>query len=162
MSSVSAEVLIGQEKQLRISLQSPPHGAGGVRRSADHASAFATESFNRGGRVDVSDGRNAFVIAEVGGQARAHKLFPAVFDLLDVGHIGHRASGIEIGKNHNLAGSGKNVGALGHEMHAAKDNIFSRRLGGLLRELVGVSSKIGEANHFIALIVVTEDYEIAA
>ncbi len=58
------------------------------------------------------------------------KLPPAIFDLLDVGHVGQRAAGGQVGQDHlnalaaalgqTLRPVGENVGRFGHEMHAAK------------------------------------------
>ncbi len=48
----------------------------------------------------------------------------------------------------------QNIGALRHKMHAAKNDVFAAGMRRLLRKFVGVAAKIGEANDFIALIVV--------
>ena len=131
---------------------------------------LAAESFDGRRRIDVGHRRYTairFIVAHtitrnIIGNARAHQLLPAVFDLRNFRHVGHGASGIEIWKDDNLAGAGEYIGALGHEMHAAKNNVFAGGPGGLLRQLVRVSAKVGEANHFVALIMVAEDDGIAA
>src|SRR5271154_4001756 len=46
-------------------------------------------------------------------------------------------------------------------MHAAEDDVFASRACGFLRKLVGVSAEIGEANHLVALIVVTKNHALA-
>ena len=73
------------------------------------------------------------------------------------GHVGHRAAGIEIGQNRYLAGVSENVGAFGHKMHATKDDIFAASSGSLLRKFVRVAAEIGEADHFIALVMMPQD-----
>ena len=50
----------------------------------------------------------------------------------------------------------QHVGALGHEVHAAEDDVLGVGLGGDLRELVAVAGEVGEADHFVALVVVAE------
>jgi hypothetical protein len=55
-------------------------------------------------------------------------------------------------------GLAEDIGALGHEVHAAEDDEFSLGgSGGLLGELQGVAAEIGELNHFVALVVVAQD-----
>ena len=59
---------------------------------------------------------------------------PAVLDLAQRRHVGHRAPGGEIGQHDLLVGGGEDVGGLGHEVHAAEHDV--RRLRprrGLLR-----------------------------
>jgi hypothetical protein len=89
-------------------------------------------------------------------------LLPAIFDLSDLGHVGHGTAGVQIGENGYLAGTAQHVGAFGHEMHAAKDDVLAGGFGGFLGEFVRVSAEIGEADYFIALVVVAEDYAFAA
>ena len=56
----------------------------------------------------------------------------------------------------------KHVGAFRHEMHAAEDDVLASGARGLLRQLVGVAAKIGEANDFVALIVMSKNHAFAA
>ena len=53
------------------------------------------------------------------------ELFPRVFDLIDRCHVRHRTSGTEVGQDHTLRWFSQDVGRLGHEVHAAKDNVLS-------------------------------------
>src|SRR5439155_25578127 len=87
--------------------------------------------------------------------------FPAVFPLRDLRHVSHGASGIEIRKDGCLPRPSENVGALRHEVHPAKDNIFAACTCGLLRQFVGVSAKIGEADYLVALVMVSKNDDIA-
>ena len=59
-------------------------------------------------------------------------------------------------------GAAQNVSAFRHEMHAAEDNVFAARMRGLLRKFVGVAAKIGKADDFVALIVVSKNHALAA
>ena len=74
-------------------------------------------------------------MAGVVGQHRRDQLLPAIFYLSDFRHVSHGAAGIEIGKNGNLAGLAEDIGALRHEMHAAKDDVFAARLRCFLSSL---------------------------
>jgi len=47
-------------------------------------------------------------------------------------------------------------------MHTTKDNVLPASVRGLLRELVGIAAKIGETDHFVALIVMTQNHAVAA
>ena len=58
------------------------------------------------------------------------------------------------------ASVGEDVGALGHEMHAAEDDeLDAFLLGRLARELEAVAGEIGELDHRILLIVMPEDHQ---
>ena len=61
-----------------------------------------------------------------------------------------------------MFGTAENVGAFGHEVNAAEDDVSARSSSGFLAKLVRVAAKIGEANDFIALIVVTENDALRA
>ena len=53
--------------------------------------------------------------------------------------------------------AGEDVGRLGHEVHAAEDDVLRVRPGGrLLGELEGVAGDVGELDHLVALVVVAE------
>ena len=93
----------------------------------------------------------------------ASSTVPAVLDLVDRGHVGHRAAGGEVGEDDLLLVAGEDVGALGHEVHAAEHDV--RRLGvgrGLLRELERVAGDVGELDDLVALVVVAEDEHLVA
>ena len=91
------------------------------------------------------------------------KLVPAGLELVDRGHVGHRAAGGEIGQHHLLMRRRQHVGALGHEVHAAEhDELGFRMLRDLAREAERVADVVGELDHFVALIVMAEDDEPVA
>src|SRR5574341_2224509 len=53
----------------------------------------------------------------------------------------------------------QNVSGLGHEMHAAKDQVFGFATArSVLRELERIASQIGVADHVVALVMVTENH----
>ena len=88
---------------------------------------------------------------------------PAVLDLADRGHVGHRAAGREVGQHDLLVVAGEDVRGLGHEVDAAEDDV--RRLGlrcGLARELERVAGDVGELDDLVALVVVAEHEDLVA
>ena len=57
----------------------------------------------------------------------------------------------------------EDVGALGHEVDAAEEDVLGvAATGGLLRELEGVAAEVGELDDLVALVVVAEDDELLA
>ena len=93
----------------------------------------------------------------VGGEAKALEGIPAVFDLRDLGHVGHGAAGVEIGEDDLLSVMPENVGALGHEVDAAKEDVAGVGFGCGLGEFVAIAGEVGKTNDFVALVVVAED-----
>ena len=55
---------------------------------------------------------------------------PGLLDLVDVGHVRHAATGGEVGKNDRRPIVGKDVRRLGHEVHAAEDDVLRLLLRG--------------------------------
>ena len=88
---------------------------------------------------------------------------PALLDLVDVGHVGHRAAGVEVGEDDPLVRAGEHVGRLGHEVDAAEHDVGGlvvvRREAG---QLEGVTAGIRPLDDFVALVVVPEDQEPVA
>ena len=56
----------------------------------------------------------------------AGDLLPRFLDLVDVGHVGHRATGVQVGEDHPLVVAGEHVGGFGHEVDAAEDDVGRR------------------------------------
>ena len=57
----------------------------------------------------------------------------------------------------------EDIGALGHEVHAAEeDELGLGAASGLLGELEGIAPEVRELDDFVALVVMTEDHEILA
>ncbi len=109
------------------------------------------ESLDGGRRVHVGD-RHRDV-----GDAGVVQHVPGVQHLLVAGHIGHRAAGGEVRQHDGLARRGQDVGRLGHEVHAAEDDVVGvGTRGGIPSEFEGIARHIGEGDHLIALIVVTQ------
>ena len=82
---------------------------------------------------------------------------PAIFNLADLGHIRHGAASVQVRQDDLLILAAEDVGAFGHEMNAAEDDVFGAGFGGDLRELVGVAGKVSKSNNFVALVVVAEE-----
>ena len=168
VSGIAPEVLIGKEENFLIgstlpvwrghscprgSAKSPAKRTRRIRRSTNHPTPLAAKRLDRRRRIHIRNRRHP--IARVIGHARAHQILPAVFYLSNLGHIGHRTSSVEIRKYRHLPRLRQNISALRHKMHTAKNDVFATGMPRLLRKFVGVAAKIGEANDFIALIVVS-------
>ena len=85
-----------------------------------------------------------------------------VLDLFDRRHISHRTSGAEIGQYHPLKIFPYDIGRLGHEVHAAEDDVFGVGLRGEARELERVAGQVGVAIDVGALVVVAEQHGVLA
>ena len=69
----------------------------------------------------------------------------------------------EVGQDDLLVVGGEDVGGLGHEVHAAEDDVLGLRARrGLLGELEGVTGDVGELDDLVALVVVAEDEDPVA
>ena len=152
---VAAEVLVGQEEHLAALAaawsSAQVSAVFALRRGADRAAVPAGEGLDRRGGVHVGH-RHGDV-----GDAGLDQLVPALLDLVDRGHVGHRAAGREVGQHHGLGVGGQDVGRLGHEVHAAEDDALGIRPGGgLLGQLEGVAGDVGELDDLVALVVVAE------
>ena len=143
-------MLVGQEENAPIASEGPLKRCAGIGRSADQASVLAAKGLDGGGGVHVGE-RDG-----VGGHAEAIERLPTGFNLGDLGHIGHGAAGIQIGQDHLLAIAAQHIGALGHEVHAAEDDVLCIGVGGNAGELVAVAGEVGEADHFVSLVVMAE------
>ncbi len=151
---VATEVLVGEEQHLpsaRIA-QGPLEDGPGVGRGADRAAVTADERLQGGRRVHVGDRDEPLDVGD-----GAERL-PCLLDLVQVGHVGHRAAGVEVREDHLLVVGGQHVGRLGHEVHAAEDDELG--LGPFLGEHgqpVGVAAGVGPLHHLVSLVVVAED-----
>ena len=155
---VAPEVLVGEEEDLGAALEvgllveGPLEGDVGVGGRAHDAAVAAAERLDVGAGVHVGHRHDAVLDAGVG-----HRV-PGVLDLAQAGHVGHRAAGREVGKDHLLRRRGQDVGRLGHEVHAAEDDELGvRAAGGVAGELEGVAGDVGELDDLVALVVVAED-----
>ena len=86
----------------------------------------AAEGLQVGRAVDVGDRRDRFVGVDDLGQ-----LIPGAAHIAQVGHVGHGTPCREVGQDHLLVVARKDVGHLGHEVHAAEDDEFSVGFGSL-------------------------------
>ena len=173
---VAPQVLVGQKDDLLAALPGPRQRGGGVRRSADDAPVFTDERLDGRRGVDVRDWNNrgpakaghyAYLplprylpVPAVPTSQHLPQFVPARLELLGFGHVGHRATGREVGQHHLLVRCAQHVGALGHEVHAAEHDELGVGMGRHpLRQLVRIADVVGEANDLVALIVMTEDHQ---
>ena len=86
---------------------------------------------------------------------------PGRLDRFEVGHVGHAATGGQVGQVDVDFVAGEDVGGLGHEVNAAKDDRAARRLfsEASLDELEAVAAEIGEPDDLVLLIVVSQNQE---
>src|SRR5258708_4504880 len=155
IGGVAAEMLIGEEKNFFAAFKSPLHDRGSVRAGANRPAVLTGEGFDGRGGVHVCHGRDVQI-------AQRREFAPASLDLADVGHIGHRTAGVEVGQDDSLMLAAKNVCALGHEVDATKDDIAALGLGSLEGEFEGVTEEIGELDDFVALVVMPQNDNILA
>ena len=163
-AGVAPEVLVGEEQHLAaagaavgLGPERPLEHGPCVGRRADRAAVAADEGLQRGRRVHVGDGHEAGDVDDVAERV------PRLFDRVDVGHVGHRAAGVQVGEDHLLVVAGEHVGRLGHEVHATEhDELGVGTLLGEHREPERVAPGVGPAHHLVALVVVAEDEEAVA
>ena len=146
------EVLVGQEEHPLAPLERPVQRALGVGRGADHAAVAADEALDVGrgvhvghrhGRVGDAQRRRACPRPSRPGRSTAMSAIeqPAA----------------RSGRITCCASAGEDVGALGHEVHAAEHDELrvgpGRRLAGQLERVAG---HVGELDDLVALVVVAE------
>src|SRR6266513_2652979 len=156
IAGVAAEVLVGEEKHFFACLEGPVHDASGVGTGANRAAMLAGEGFDGRGRVHICDRDDLARIEE------RRELAPAGFHLADVGHVGHGAASVQVGKNDGLMLEAKNVRALGHKVHAAEDDVAALSLRSLEGEFEGITAEIGELDDFVALVVMAQNHYVPA
>ncbi len=85
---------------------------------------------------------------------------PRLLHLVDVGHVSHGASCVQIRQDHPLVVRGQDIGSLGHEVDAAEDDgVGLVVIGGPLGELERVAPQVGPPDDLGPLVVVAEDQE---
>src|SRR5712664_1722312 len=156
IAGVAAEVLVGKEENFFARLEGPVHDRGGIGTGADRAAMLTGEGLDGRGRVHVSDGDD-FARVDKG-----REFTPAGFHLADIGHIGHGATGVEVGQDNHLVLAAENVRAFGHKVHATEDDVASLGLRSLEGELEGVTTEIGELDDFVALVVMAQNHYVIA
>ena len=87
---------------------------------------------------------------------------PGLLDLVEVGHVGHRAAGVEVGEHDPLVVAGEDVGRLGHEVHAAEDDVGGGAVGREPGQLEAVAPGVGPFHDLVPLVVVAEDQQPVA
>ncbi len=105
-AGVAAEVLVGEEEHLvtdaGVPLRPPPSAHSSTARALDEVHTAppwrADERLEGGGRVHVGDRHDPVDVGDVG------EGVPRLLDLVDVGHVGHRAPGVEVGEDDAAGG----------------------------------------------------------
>ncbi len=100
-------MLVGEEQHPVSALERPLEDRLGVGGGADDPAVPSDEALDRCGGVHVGHGDHRHTPVGVHGLEVTEHLFellPALLDLVDVGHVGHRAAGGEVGKDHRLVG----------------------------------------------------------
>ncbi len=82
--------------------------------------------------------------------------------MADVGHIGHGATSVQVGKDHRLVLTAENIRAFGHKVDTAEDDIAALGLRSLEGELEGVTTEIGKLDDFVALVMMAQDHDVLA
>ena len=164
LGGVAAEVLVRKKEDTLAALEGPAEHGRGVGGGADDAAVLAAEALQGGGAVHVGDRDDWLAAACVGGGAEHIVNFvPGGLDGVQVGHVGHRAAGGEVGEDDGLVGAGEHVGGFGHEVDAAEDD--SLRPGTSTRgvsELEAVAEEVGVLHDLVALVEVAEDDDAVA
>jgi hypothetical protein len=156
-AGVAAQVLVGEEQHLVALLEGPLQDGAGVGRGAHGPAVAADERLQRRRRVHVGDGDDPLDVGDLG------ERLPGLLDLVDVGHVGHGAAGVEVREDHLLAVVGEYVGRLGHEVHTAEhDELGLGPFLGQHRQPVRVAAGVGPPDDLVALVVVPEDEEAVA
>ena len=150
-------MLVGEEQHLGPLRESPFGDGAGIGRGAYDAAMFAAERLQVGRRVDVGDRRDLLL-----GVQHFVQFAPAALDLGQIGHVGHRTAGGEVGQDGDLVRRGHDVGDFGHEVHAAEDDVFGIGLRGQLGQLQRIAGQVGVLVNIGTLVVVAEDYGLLA
>ena len=157
---VAAEVLVGQEQHLgvRSLLREGPLQRGlGVGRGADRAAVAAAERLDVGRGVHVGDRHDDVGDAGVGQRV------PGVLDLGEPAMSAIEQPAARSGRIDLLLRRGEDVGRLGHEVHAAEDDVLRLRpRGRVAGELERVAGDVGELDDLVALVVVPEHEHLLA
>ncbi len=123
-------MLIREKQHLLASLEGPVEYFLRIGGGADDAAMFTAERFQIRRGVDIGNRGNAFVRIE-----HAIQFLPGSLNLLQVGHVGHCTAGRQIWQDGYLFGTRNDIGDLGHEVYAAKDDVLGAGIGRLARQL---------------------------
>jgi hypothetical protein len=116
---------------------------------------LAHEGLQGGRGVHVGDGHDPL---DVDHPAEG---LPGLLDLVQVGHVRHGAAGVQVREDDRLLVGGEDVGRLGHEVHAAEDDVGGVGTAlGQLGQLEGVAPGVGPDHDLVALVVVAEDEDL--
>ena len=122
-------MLVGEEQDALSAFEGPFQDHLGVRGGAHDSAVAAAEALDRGRGIHVGDGDDRDATVGIGfGAEEFGQLLPAVLDLIDACHIGHRTTGGEVGQDDRLLRFRQQVGGFGHEVDAAEDDGLGLRM----------------------------------
>ena len=91
---------------------------------------------------------------------------PRLYNVVVLSHVRHRTARGQVRQNHGDRLIGEDVRRLGHEVHAAKDDVFRAALSGFRScepaQLETVAGEVDVAQHVILLVMMAEDQQIAS
>jgi len=155
----ASQMLVGKEEELGAARQRPLHDVRRIGRGAHDAAVAAAERLEIGRGIDVRDRRIDLGLIAVEHLAQFP---PGARHLGEIGHVGHGTAGGQIRQDRHLLGLRQDVRDLGHEMHAAEDDVARGSLCGEPGELERIAGEIGVPIDVGALIVVAQDHRLLA
>ena len=105
-------------------------------------------------RVDVSHRHQIVCVDDLA------EVCPGGLDRFEVGHVGHAASGGQVGQVDLDLVAREDVGRFRHEVNAAKDDAAAGlAAGGELAQPEAVAAEVGEPDDLVLLVMVSQDQE---
>ena len=155
-------MLIGKKENAFALCEGPIEDSFCIATGANDTAMLTTESFQARCAIDIRHR------GKVGGVDHIGKLVPSRFDLANRGHVGHGAACCHIGQDDGDSVAAtcfefiwavcKDIGCLCHEVHTAEDDVAAVwAIGGQLAELVGVTGQVCVGDHFVLLIMVSQN-----
>ena len=116
-----------------------------------------TNAFSAADEFMYVIGHDAFDVGDAG------DLLPALLDLVESAMSAIEQPGVEVGEDDSLVVAGEHVGRLGHEVHAAEDDVGGAVVVGReTGELERVADGRRPTDDFVALVVMAEDEQLRA
>ena len=115
---ITAQMLVREEEDFLPPCPGPFHHHLRVGGRTGNPAMFAAKGFENRGRVHIDHGHDGLFHRNDSSQH-----LPTLIDLLDGRHVRHGTACCHVRKNHRLFGAAQDVGGLGHEVNAAKDDI---------------------------------------
>src|SRR5258708_7253653 len=152
---VAAKVLVRKKQELLVAFKGPAKRCRRVGRSANHSSALAAKRFDSGGGLHL--GQRGFGPALLVWEVPKRGVVPAAFDPSKTPPLPPSAPPRATSPQDHPSLVSEEIRALGHEVDTAEDNVFRVSARALLGKFVGITTKVGEANDLVALVVMAKD-----